>query len=173
MSINRYAQINIDNNKIVNVIIASSDDVFDPAFLWDDISGVVPKPQIDWTYVLPGIYTAPAAPVVSIPDAIQINLAKFQLAMQEFIESRYSTIVRMNFIGIYLNAVINNLSNRQAYIGPLFVWQNSIIEYASTYMATVRALTDSATIASTVWDFSALASSDPGLSPLTAIQIED
>ena len=166
-----YAQIK--ENIVTNILYVTDSSVlnsFDSDFSYDDITNVSPVPGVGWTYVSSGVYTAPT---ISVSVAIQKNLSQFQLALQAFISSRYVTDVRLNFIGMYENAILNNLTNRQAYIAQLFVWQNLIIEYAATYIATVKAMTDSNAILATTWDFSSLAAADPLLSPMAAIQINN
>lgn len=111
--------------------------------------------------------------VAYLSMAIQQNLAQFQIEMATFVTSRYSLDTRFNFIALYTNAQANALTNRLAYISQIFTWSNSIITYASTYVASVKALTNPATVATTKWDFSAFIASDPLINPLSAIQISN
>ena len=103
--------------------------------------------------------------------AILENLSMFQSAIKEFTISHYDFETRFQFFSIYNNAKINNLTNRAAYIEQIFTWTNSCIGYAANYVATVKALTNPATVASKTWDFSSLASSDPLINLLVAIGI--
>lgn len=164
-----YAQIK--ENTIINTFYItdiSNLSLFDQSFLYDEITNLSPMPAINWVYISPGIYIAP---VILASVAIQKNLSQFQTALQTFISSHYSTDVRINFIGLYENAILNGLTDRKAYVAQLFIWQNLIIAYAATYIAAIKAMTDSSIIAATTWDFSSLAAADPILSPMTAILI--
>jgi hypothetical protein len=53
-----YAKIS--NSVVVNIQVMSGTDYQDPSFTWDDITSVVPAPQIGWGYVSIGVYTNPA-----------------------------------------------------------------------------------------------------------------
>lgn len=110
-------------------------------------------------------------PVLAV--AIAQNISNFENQMQIFLDSRYSTDTRMNFIGIYINAQINGLTNRQAYVAQLLTWQNAIIVAAATYVDMVSAMTNVATVQATTFNFSALTAEDPCLTPIAALQISN
>lgn len=103
--------------------------------------------------------------------AITQNINNFQTALNTFVTSRYTSDQRMNFIGIYINAQQNNLSNRMTYVGQLFPWQNSIITYSASYIAGIQAMTNPSQVAQSTWNFASLASSDPCITPIAALQI--
>lgn len=160
----------IKDGTVVNVVLANVDDPLDPDYTWVDITSMTPQPSINYTY--DGTTFTPPAPVLpSLPVAIATNIANFQDSMNVFIESSYSTNTRMNFIGMYINAQANNLTNRMAYIAQLFPWQNAVILYAANYVATVSAMTDAATVIAHTWNFTALTASNPKLTPIAALQI--
>lgn len=127
------------------------------------------NPLIGYTYD-PNTDTF-SAPVPSLAVAKINKIAAFQTAMQTFVNSRYSSDVRMNFIGIYINAQRNLLLNRQAYVAQLFPWQNSVITFAATTIAAINALSTPQDVIAYTWDLSSLISSDPYLSPIAALQI--
>lgn len=164
-----YAEIKDSNvTNIFYIEDISILSLFDETLIYDDVTNIRPSPGIGWSYISAGVYTSP---IILASVAIQKNISQFQTALQAFISAHYTTDTRLNFIGLYENAILNGLIARQAYIAQIFVWQNSIIAYAATYIAAIKAMTDSSLIASTVWDFTALAASDPLLSPMAAIQI--
>lgn len=167
---NNYALI--QNYIIVNIVIASDSDPQDPSYIWVNISSLNPLPSIGWTYN-GNTFSNPNAITVTIESAIEANLSNFSIALSSFIATRYSDSTRLNFIGLYTNAQLNSLSNRAAYIARLFIWQNNVIEYASSYSSSVSAMTDIPTIEATIWNFSDLLSDDPSISPLAAIAIND
>lgn len=111
--------------------------------------------------------------VVYLAIAIANNVAIFQQAVSDFVASRYSLETRLNFMAMYFNAqpAIANLPTRAAYLAPLITWQNTVIQYVAAYVTAVRALTDSAVVASTKWDFTALIAADPLVTPMGAIAI--
>lgn len=111
--------------------------------------------------------------VAYLAITISVNLHRFQAALQSFVSARYSTDIRLNMHAIHTLAVNNSLTNRAAYIEQLFTWAQSIVTYATTYMGTVNALTNPTTVASTTWDFSSLASSDPLVTPQGALAISN
>ena len=116
---------------------------------------------------------APLASEPTLSQTIACNVAAFQIALSEFVNSQYTSMDRLNLIGIYINAVTNNLTNRQAYLAPLLVWQNSVILYASSYITSVEAMTDPNMVLTTVWSFDSLAASNPNLKSAIALQISN
>lgn len=107
----------------------------------------------------------------SLPLAMATAISNFTVAINQFIALRYAMDVRLNLIGIYINATLNSLPNRQAYIGTLLTWQNSVLVYSATYIATVQAQTSAAAVAALTWNFSTLSSTDPLVTAIAALQI--
>lgn len=101
------------------------------------------------------------------------NLGYATQSINDFVEGRYSLHTRFSFMAIYTLATTADvpLVNRAAYIKQLFTWAQSVVSYAAAYIATVNALTDAATVASTAPDFSSLVSSDPLVTPVGALAI--
>jgi hypothetical protein len=105
--------------------------------------------------------------------SIQENIAQAQVAVQAFIDSRYSIDTRWNLNALYILAQQNNLTNRAAYITQLFTWAQSVVTAAAVYIATVEAMTNAATVAETTPNFAPLIASDPLITPIAAIAIND
>ena len=103
--------------------------------------------------------------------AIQANISKFTDLLNTFIDQHYDQRTIQRLQGVSWNAQRKNLTNRLAYLSPLFDWQDSVIAYAGTYIAGVKALTDPSVVATTTPDFSSLAASDPLISGVTALGI--
>ena len=112
---------------------------------------------------------AVAPPTLAEEKAIKIS--KAQEAIRAFVNESYSLEQRFNFNAMYLVAVQNGLTNRAAYIFQLFNWANSVVQYAAQFAAAVNALTTVEEVQSHYWDFSALALSDPKISPVVAVSI--
>lgn len=114
---------------------------------------------------------APPVNQQSLVVATGTAIAAFTNALNQFIAIHYTTDTRLNLLGIYNNAVVNSLTNRQAYIGQLLTWQNSVLAFAATYIATVQAQTTPSAVAALTWNFSTLASTDPLVTAVAALQI--
>lgn len=112
-------------------------------------------------------------PTLPLGQAITKNIAMAQAAVQAFIDGQYSLETRFNLMAIYNLAVKNGLTNRAAYVDQLFTWAQSVVESAASYVTTVMAMTDAATVASTSPDFSSLIASDPKLTAVAAIAISN
>lgn len=110
-------------------------------------------------------------PQVYLAFARQCNLARFQASLNDYLDSKYSQAIRLNLIGLYLNAVAENLANRTAYLLQILIWQNAVMSYAGAYTAALSNMTDIPTIVSTLWDPRQIAVADPQISALAAVQI--
>ena len=105
--------------------------------------------------------------------AIQENLLLAQDAAINFTCSRYSIEVRDSLRNIYTLAVLNGLTNRAAYCLQLMTWGQSIASYMATYMVTIKAQNNPATVASLVPDFSSFVGTDPLVTPVGALAISN
>jgi len=106
--------------------------------------------------------------------AIQDNIAMMTAAGAAFVSSRYPDSVRINLIGLYMNATRSLLlSNRQTYLAQIYTWQNSIISYIASYLANINAQTNPNTVLGIVPNFAQFISSDPNITPVGAIQINN
>lgn len=109
-------------------------------------------------------------PVPPLGIAKAQNIAAFQSAMAGFVSSHYTLDNRFNLLAEYQIALANGLTNRAAYIFQIFTWANSCMNYVSTYVASIMAMTDASTVLSTLWNFDLIAT-DPAISPIVASQI--
>ena len=104
--------------------------------------------------------------------AIQENLNAFASALDAYVQAHYSLSERFNLLSLYVNAQQNSLTSRMAYISQIFTWMTSVTNYAATYEASIKAMTDINTILTTLWDFNQI-SPDPQITPLGAIAISN
>lgn len=114
-----------------------------------------------------------APPVPPLPVAIQTNLTQFMAAMQVWVQAQYPPQNQIQFLATYLAAQQAGLTNRQAYIGQLLTWLNSIETYAAGYVATVKSLTDPVVVQNTLWDFTQVQVPNPLISLVVAIGINN
>lgn len=110
---------------------------------------------------------------VLLASAIQCNLARFSDALNEFIKATYPTDMRLNLIGLFLNAQLNSLTNRQNYIKQIITWQNSVISYAASYIASVQVMVDPDVVFASDWNFATLVASDPKINVFAAVAISN
>lgn len=130
------------------------------------------------------IYKNALGIVVSVPSgtsqkavylslAIQDNIYLLTPQAESFVQSRYSDSVRLNLIGLFLNAQLNNFTNRIAYLSPLLIWQNSIIAYIGQYCSNVKKQTTPEAVLTFIPNFNQFIITDPLLTPIVAIQIQN
>jgi hypothetical protein len=172
VELSTYAKIQTGNDLVLNIVVASSTDYFDPEFTWDDVTSVVPQPSAGWTYTSPGVYTSPVS-APTLAQAIAANLASATATIEAFVEGRYSLGTQNAFRNIYALATNAGLTNRAAYCLQLMTWGQSVVDYAATYMAAVTAMTSVAIVQATIPDFTALIAADPLVTPVAAIQISN
>lgn len=83
---------------------------------------------------------------------IQINLSMFMTAIQVYIQNLFPLQTQQQFVIEYLTAQAASKVDRQAYIGQLLTWVDQIDTYAAAYVASVKAQTDPAVVATMQFD---------------------
>lgn len=121
----------------------------------------------------PALTVAHGAPLsaVYLQLAKQENMQMARVALQAFVDSRYSLDTRFNFMALYTLANLSGLSARATYVAQLFTWAQACVYSAVAYSATVSACTTPAQVVALAPSFTALVASDPLVNPMTAIQI--
>lgn len=160
--------IQIQDNLVINIInINPNTDYMDPQYVWvalginkctDGTNIQIGKTTYDGTNFISNI---PA------PTLMEAKLAKLERSVTEilaFVNSRYDLEKRVNFLGIYNNAINKGLTNRAAYFQPLLDWQNSVYLYSAYVQQTIMSLTTIEDVNNFTWDFTALLNSDPLIS---------
>lgn len=107
------------------------------------------------------------------PQAITAKIAQLKAELQAWIELQYDLPTRLNFHTIYTMAAVTGKTNRAAYIQPLLAWAETLVSFTSTTSAALQAQSTADAVLAYAWDFSALASSNPKLNLMAAIQIAD
>jgi hypothetical protein len=120
------------------------------------------------TYTFP-VATTQAAAYLSM--AKQVNLSSLLSIAHDYVACFYDIPTRLNFNVLYISAVKEGLTNRANYIEQFMPWINAIMTYATTYTATINAMTDIATVVATTPDFTTTNSSKPSLTLLGAFSI--
>lgn len=110
--------------------------------------------------------------VVYLSMAKQVNLAMFNLAITDFINTRYNLETRLRWMVLYLEYQGDLFSiNKYNYVKQILVWGMSVSQYANTYTLAVMALTDPNDVYAKDWDLTSLDASDPKLTLLACMQI--
>jgi hypothetical protein len=163
-----YAQV--QTGSVINTVIANSTDMFNPSYIWVDVTSYNPIPSIGWT-TIDNVNFVTNIPALNLSQAINANIQGFQNALMNFIDTSYSVDARLNFNAIYTLAIANSLPNRAAYIFQLFSWAEAVVTYASTYIASIMAMTDLGTVNSTTWNFASISVSNPTVTITGALEI--
>lgn len=111
----------------------------------------------------------------TLAQAIAENLMAFEAAIEAYTRAAFSTDTRISLMGLYLMATsqATPMPDLAAYIAPLFPWIQSVLRYANTYAAAIRALTDIPTIYSTGWNIAGNTTAIPVITLAEAASISD
>lgn len=130
-------------------------------------------------------YLVGGAQTFSFPTGTPENTAylaftktlKFQYFMADlrvFGPSQYDQQTQMNFLSLYLAAqAAGTFPNRMAYIAQLLNWLNSMSAYAAAFVLSIQAMSDPAVVAATQWNFSTFSASNPAITLLGAVSINN
>lgn len=111
--------------------------------------------------------------MTSVPVAKSKKLAALNLAVQNFIDSKYPFLTRIQLLNLYTLAKFDSLTNRAAYIRPGLDWLNSILSYALSASTAIQALTAFSDVNSYVIDVAGNVGSDPLITLGAAISISN
>lgn len=101
------------------------------------------------------------------------KLNEFNLAINQYINDRYTLQQRLQLLNIYILAKEDGLTNRAAYVRQGLTWGNSIITYANSFIASVNSQDDPADVIALMWDIDANVDANPNITAGAAIQIPD
>jgi hypothetical protein len=157
--------IQILNGVVNNIInVDPNTDYLDPSYTWISLAG---KKCTDDTNIQIGITTYEDPNFISNITPLtlqQVKTKKLEQSVTEilaFVNSRYDLEKRVNYLGIYNNAINKGLTNRAAYFQPLLDWQNSVYMYSAYVQYTINNLTTIEDVNNFTWDFTTLLNTDP------------
>lgn len=169
--------IQILDGSVINIInINSETDYMDPLYTWIALGT---KKCTDGTNIQIGLTTYDGTNFISnIPplSLLQVKMEKLERSVTEilgFVNSRYDLEKRVNYLGIYNNAINKGLTNRAAYFQPLLDWQNSVYLYSAYVQQTIMSLTTIEDVNNFTWDFTTLLNTDPMITYAGAFSISD
>lgn len=90
-----------------------------------------------------------------------------------YASGRYSDDRRDALLMLYVQASVQGMTNRLAYIQQLLDWANTIMAHVITCKTELDLLLSSADIAAYTWDFTAFDLTDPGVTVEDALAIGD
>lgn len=157
--------IQILDNFVINIVnINPSTSYMDPQYVWVPLGS---KKCTDGSNIQIGISTYNGTDFISNITPLtlaQVKANKLENSVSEilsFVNSRYDLEKRVNFLGIYNNAVNKGLTNRAAYFQALLDWQNSVYLYSAYVQYTITTLTTIEDVNNFTWDFTTLLNTDP------------
>lgn len=109
--------------------------------------------------------------MTSVPVAKMKKLAALNQTVQDFIESKYPILTRIQLMNLYTLAKFDGLTLRAAYIRPGLDWLNTILVYASATATAIQALSVFSDVNSYVVDIAGNVGTDPHLTVGAAILI--
>lgn len=112
----------------------------------------------------------------AIPNLVTSQADKiiaFGIAVRQYVEDKYAQDKIVQLQNLYTLAKEDGLTNQAAYIRALFVWLKSVIVYSATFVTSVEAENDPATVVDMNWDIDSNIAADPLVTLAAAIQISD
>jgi hypothetical protein len=168
--------IKIENGLVVNLIIMDPNvDEMDQKYVWiplglnkctDGTPITINKTTYDGTNFISNI-------IIDINTLKSEKINKFIVEILAFVSSRYDLEKRVNFLGIYNNALNKGLVNRATYFQKLLDWQNEVYTYSAQIQYAIFMLSTINEINLFGWDFTHLIESDPLVSYNGAFSILD
>lgn len=134
-----------------------------------DISAVSPKPQVGWTYIA-SVFADPNA---TVPILKAQKMADLKAAIEAYIEERYSTLTRTQFLNLYTLSKFDRLAARAAYIRTGLNWFQSVATYATTAGAQIQALGTVNELKAYQWDITPNVIANPLIKIGTALAISE
>lgn len=159
--------IQIQNNIVKNIVLLNPNtDYLDPQYIWIALGSNL---CTDGTPIQLGVTYDGTNFVSNIvpPTLAQVKADKLDRSITEilaFVNSRYDLEKRVNFLGIYNNAINKGLTNRAAYFQALLDWQNSVYLYSAYVQYTISSMTTVEDVNNFTWDFTTLLNTDPLIS---------
>ena len=164
----------IRNNSIVNIV--NSDEEFVQSLISQNMidEGVViesedPKPQVGWQYV----GSVFSDPLMTVPIVKAQKMADLKTAIEAYIEERYSTLTRTQFLNLYTLSKFDRLAARAAYIRTGLNWFQSVANYATVAGAQIQALNTVNALVAYQWDIAPNVIADPLIKIGTALAISE
>jgi hypothetical protein len=99
------------------------------------------------------------------------KLNQIQNDIQNFIEARYSFLLRFQLMNLYTLAKFDNLTNRAAYIRPGINYMNGIVNYGVTISAAINSLTTIEAVEAYTYNIAANTGSNPNITLPGALTI--
>jgi hypothetical protein len=109
-----YAQIS--NGAVINMILASVGDYFDPAFVWVDVTSLSPQPGIGWAYDGTN-FTAPPPPSVDWAGLLESDIDSIHYSYLQAL-SDYQAAVAASAQATANTGVTAGLSDSSASYSP-------------------------------------------------------
>lgn len=114
-----------------------------------------------------------AKPPETAQEAITRRIAEFELKTKEFIEERVPQTSQMAYAMLMMMANIDGMTNRLAYLRPMWDWTQTVIGYNIQSILGVMALGTVSEVNAYSFDIDANVPPLPDVNMPTAIQIMD
>lgn len=163
----------IKDGRVLNVLVADSD------FISDQVTAGVADSGVDISELLEPIVIGDKYEggqfVTGLTKGLAIvaKLAQLKQETRDWVELQYDTPTRLNFFMIRALAIEAEKTNRAAYINTLFEWFQTTVEFVSTTATAIQCLATADEVINYQWDFSPLSSTNPRLTLLGALAIND
>lgn len=114
-----------------------------------------------------------AKPPETAPEAIERRVAEFEKKTKDFIEERIPQTSQMAYAMLMMMANIDGMTNRLAYLRPMWDWTQTVMAYNIQSILAVMALQTVAEVNAFQFDIEANVAALPDVNLATAIQIMD
>jgi hypothetical protein len=110
--------------------------------------------------------------VPTVAQALATQESLFGEAVASYRGTYFSQDQITQFLAIWIDAlIVSSLPNRAAYIQPLVNWMKAVIAYSASYVGTISAMSDPATILNTEWNFASVSVAPPSITLAGALAI--
>jgi len=114
-----------------------------------------------------------AKPPETVAEAIERRVAEFEAKTKDFIESRIARESQMAYAMLMMMANIDGMTNRLAYLRPLWDWTQTVMAYDIQSIMALMALQTVADVNAYSFDIESNVAPLPDINLATAIQIMD
>lgn len=123
------------------------------------------------------VWAAKLAPYAKPPEtaqeAVTRRIAEFELKTKEFIEERVPQASQMAYAMLMMMANIDGMTNRLAYLRPMWDWTQTVMAYNIQSIISLMSLTTVAEVNAYTFDIDANIQPLPDINLAVAIQIMD
>jgi len=123
------------------------------------IRDVTPQAELDAIDATVASHVSPSLNEIKV-----LKIYVMRAAVQAYLFTRYDQGCQASLNGYFIEAVLNDWTNRIALIKSVLDWINSVLSSYYTHKENINAASDIAGVKAETWDFYGFTASDPAVS---------